>query len=62
MNEIKFFREKAQLTQMELANRIGVSQKAVAKWEVGKGFPKASNLLKLSDALNCSIDELLRRN
>lgn len=62
MNGIKYFREKAQLTQMELAHRIGVSQKAVAKWEVGKSFPKASNLLKLSDTLNCSADELLRQD
>lgn len=60
MNMIKHFREKAQLTQMELAQKIGVSQKAVAKWEVGKSFPKAANLLKLSSALDCSVDELLR--
>lgn len=59
---IKRFREKAQLTQVELAKKIGVTQKAVAKWEVGKSFPKAANLLKLSSTLNCSVDELLHRN
>lgn len=59
---IKHFREKAQLTQVELAKKIGVTQKAVAKWEVEKSFPKAANLLKLSSTLNCSVDELLHRN
>ncbi len=61
MNMIKHFREKAQLTQVELAKKIGVTQKAVAKWEVGKSFPKAANLLKLSATLDCSVDDLLRK-
>lgn len=36
---IKELREKRRLTQKELAEKIGVSDKAVSKWETGKGLP-----------------------
>lgn len=37
---IKELREKEKLTQLELANIIGVSDKAISKWETGKGLPE----------------------
>ncbi len=58
MNRIKFFREKIQMTQAELAQKVGVSQKAVAKWEVGKSHPRADRFVVLANTLHCSIDEL----
>ena len=36
---IKELREKEQLTQLELADIIGVSDKTISKWETGKGLP-----------------------
>lgn len=58
VNRIKFFREKIQMTQAELAQKVGVSQKAVAKWEVGKSLPRADRFVVLATALHCTIDEL----
>ena len=62
MNKIKKIREKRGLTQKQLSEMIMVNQSTVAMWETEKSVPRASNLLKLSNTLNCSVDELLRRN
>lgn len=56
---IKQLRESCGMTQTELAERIGVSGKAVSKWETGKGFPDISLLQPLAQALGISVIELL---
>lgn len=55
---IKALREQCGLTQRELAERIGVSDKAVSKWETGRGLPDISTLSILADALGVSLAEL----
>lgn len=47
------------LTQRELADKIGVTDKAVSKWERGRGFPDVAILEILSKELNVSITELI---
>ena len=56
---IKQLREKQHLTQLELAERIGVSSKTVSKWETGKGLPDISLLQPLAQALGISLIELM---
>lgn len=56
---IKAIREKHNMTQAELAERIGVSSKTVSKWETGKGLPDISLLQPLSQALSISVIELM---
>ena len=56
---IKQLREKRNLTQAELAERIGVSSKTVSKWETAKGLPDISLLQPLAQALNISVIELM---
>ncbi len=56
---IRKFREARLLTQAQLAERIGVSDKAVSKWETGKGLPDISLLEPLAAALGVSLTELL---
>ena len=56
---IKQLREKRNMTQAELAGRIGVSSKTVSKWETGKGLPDISLLQPLSQALGISVIELM---
>lgn len=48
------------LTQQELAEQIGVTDKAVSRWETGRGFPEVSVLQGLSEALGVSITDLVR--
>ena len=47
---IKALREKYRMTQAELAEKIRVSDKAVSKWETGRGFPDVSLLEALGEA------------
>ena len=56
---IKALREKQGMTQAELAARLCVSDKAVSKWETGRGFPDVSLLEPLGRALHISVPELL---
>ncbi len=56
---IKALREKKQMTQEELAEKIFVTAKAVSKWETGKGFPDIGLLESLGQALGVSVIELL---
>lgn len=56
---IKRLREKRGVTQRQLAEKIGVSDKAVSKWETGRGYPDISLVAPLSAALGVSVIELL---
>ncbi len=56
---IKALREKAGMTQAELAERLCVSDKTVSKWETGRGFPDVSLLEPLGRVLHISVPELL---
>ena len=47
-------------TQKDLAERVGVTDKAVSRWETGRGFPDVSCLPALADALEVPISELVR--
>lgn len=59
---IKRLREAKGLTQAELADKIGVSSKAVSKWETAKGLPDISLIEPLSKALGVSVTELMSGN
>ncbi len=56
---IKSQRTEMNLTQKELAEKIGCTDKAVSRWETGKGLPDMSFIIPLSKELNVSINELL---
>jgi transcriptional regulator with XRE-family HTH domain len=56
--KIRALRENAELTQAELAERVGVSEKIVSKWECGETKPSAEILPALADAFDISIDAL----
>lgn len=57
---IRMLRQRRQMTQLQLAERIGVSDKAVSKWERGRGAPDISLLPALSEALGVDTKALLR--
>jgi DNA-binding XRE family transcriptional regulator/desulfoferrodoxin (superoxide reductase-like protein) len=56
---IKQLRENRNMTQAELAEKIGVSSKTVSKWETAKGLPDISLLQPLALALGISVIELM---
>ena len=58
-NFIKQIRKENNLTQKELADRLGVTYQAVSKWENGKNAPDIATLKKISDEFHVNIDEIL---
>ena len=58
-NMIKQSREAKKITQAELAQTLGVSDKAVSKWETGRGYPDITLIEPLAKALGISTIELL---
>lgn len=48
------------MTQKQLAEAIGTTQAMIARWETGKHTPSGAALLKLTDALYCTMDELMQ--
>lgn len=56
---IKKLREEKRLTQLQLSEQLGVTAKAVSKWETAKGLPDISLIEPLSKALGVSVTELM---
>ena len=65
MNQIKIgkfiaeCRKKNNLTQMQLAEKLNITDRAISKWENGKGMPDSSIMLDLCAELKISVNELL---
>ncbi len=53
-------RKSRQLTQLQLSDLIGVQPRLIGRWEQGKGKPHFDYLVKLTDTLEVSFDQLLR--
>jgi transcriptional regulator with XRE-family HTH domain len=56
--KLKQARQRAGLTQAQLAEKVGCSQHHISRWEAGLE-PKALTLKKLAQALGCSMDDLV---
>ena len=56
---LKELRKQAHLTQVELANKLGIVQSSYADWERGKKKPTQDNLVKIAQVLNVSVDYLV---
>ncbi|MBR2937315.1 MAG: helix-turn-helix domain-containing protein [Oscillospiraceae bacterium] len=52
-------RKKANLTQMQLAEKLGITDRAISKWETGKSLPDSSIMLELCGMLGITVNDLL---
>ena len=52
-------RKNKNLTQMQLAEKLGITDRAVSKWENGKAMPDSAIMLELCDTLEISVNDLL---
>ena len=65
MNQVKIglfistCRKKQKLTQADLAEKLGITDRAVSKWENGRSLPDSSLMLDLCAILNISVNDLL---
>ena len=52
-------RKSVDLTQMQLAEKLGLTDRAISKWETGKSLPDSSVMLQLCDILKITVNDLL---
>lgn len=57
---ISSLRKKKGMTQLELAEKMGVTDKAVSKWERDLSFPDVNSIPKIAEIFEISIDELMQ--
>lgn len=57
---ISSLRKEKGMTQLELAEKMGVTDKAVSKWERDLSFPDINSIPKLAEVFEVSIDELMQ--
>lgn len=58
---IVLLRKEKGMTQVELADKLHVSNKTISKWETGRGMPDVDMIISLSDALDVSVIELMKQ-
>lgn len=57
-HKIVYWRQKRDLTQRELAEKVGVTGAAIAQYETGKAKPRINTLFRLAQALDVEVSEL----
>lgn len=60
VNQLKVMRSRLGLTQEVVAEKVGVSRQAVAKWEKGDTLPDIESCIKLADLFGVPLDMLVR--
>ena len=59
---ISALRKEKGMTQLDLAEKVGVTDKAVSKWERDLSFPDINSIPKLAEIFEVSVDELMQVN
>lgn len=62
MKNLRFLRERANISVKALAEGMGVTPQAVGKWERGESSPRSEQLPNLADLIGCTIDDLFGRD
>ena len=60
--QIKKYRTEANLSQVELADKIYVSRQTISNWENEKNYPDIKSLVLMSEVFQVSLDNLVKRN
>lgn len=59
VNRLAIKRAEKKMTQSQLAEKAGCSQRDVSRWENGRVTPSAASLKKLAEALECKVDDII---
>ena len=57
---IKELRERNKMTQLQLADKLGVTDKTISKWETGVSVPNINTLILISEKFDIPVDEMLK--
>ena len=61
-DNLKKIRKEHNLSQEQLAEKLGVSRQSVSKWESGQAYPEMDKMIQICQMFNLSVDELLNEN
>lgn len=61
-DNLKQIRKSKNISQEDLAERLGVSRQSVSKWETGENYPSMFNIMCLCDVFKCKINNLVHEN
>ena len=61
-DNLKRLRKNKNISQEELAEKVGVSRQSVSKWETSEAYPEMNNILELCKIFHCNIGELVNDN
>ena len=61
-DNLKKIRKSKNISQEELAEKVGVSRQSVSKWETSEAYPEMNNILELCKIFKCNIGELVNDN
>ena len=59
---LEYLRKKKNLSQEDLAYKLGVSRQAVSKWESGAAYPETEKMITMCTILDCTLDELIKED
>ncbi len=59
---LKFLRNRENMTQDELAKKMGKDYSTIGKWELGQRNPMMADILKLSDIFNISVQDIVEKD
>lgn len=58
-DNLYYYRNKAHLTQQELADKVGVARSILTRYELGDRTPPLPTLIRLANELDCSVNDLV---
>ena len=58
---IKVLREEKGMSQLQLAEALGVTRSTVAMWEIGQSKPRFDVLVDIAKLFDCTVDELIKK-
>ena len=61
-DNLKRIRKSKNISQEELADKVGVSRQSVSKWETSEAYPEMNNILELCKIFRCNINDLVNDN
>lgn len=61
-DNLKQIRKSKNISQEDLAERLGVSRQSISKWETGENYPSMFNIMCLCDIFNCKINNLVHES
>ncbi len=61
-DNLKKIRKSKNISQEELASKVGVSRQSVSKWETSEAYPEMNNILELCKIFHCHINDLVNDN